>query len=379
MKSTQIVIAGDICPINRNEILFQEGASVFGDVLCLLSNSDILIGNLECPLIIHSTPIAKTGPNLGVSEASIRALAEVGFSALGLANNHIMDHGSHGLQSTIQVCKKNNISTFGAGLDLFEARRPLVLNKNGFRIGLIGLAEHEWSIAGDDRAGANPIDLIEMVRTLRDLKKGTDYIIVLLHGGIEGYAYPSPLLQKLCRFLIEEGVVLVVTQHSHCIGCYEKYLEGHIIYGQGNFIFDDSQQGDRWREGLLIVLHLDEQNRLHIEFEPVVQPNDRGGVSLCGKQEKERILSAFFRRSSDIAGRGFVEDKWKSFCREKTIPYMNELQGYGRIQKYLNRRNLLPRNFSDERKLRQQLNNIRCESHREVVVSILDRLIHDSN
>ena len=35
------------------------------------------------------------------------------------------------------------------------------------------------------------------------------------------------------RFIIEQGARMVICQHSHCAGCYEKYQNGHIIYGQG--------------------------------------------------------------------------------------------------------------------------------------------------
>ena len=65
-----------------------------------------------------------------------------------------------------------------------------------------------------------------------------DYTIVLYHGGKEYYRYPSPNLQRVCRYMIEKGTDLVICQHSHCIGCEENYLSGKIVYGQGNFIFD---------------------------------------------------------------------------------------------------------------------------------------------
>ncbi len=67
-----------------------------------------------------------------------------------------------------------------------------------------------------------------------------DKIIVILHGGIEYYPFPSPELQDKCHFLIEEGADIIVCQHTHCAGCIEEYLNGYIIYGQGNLIFHNA-------------------------------------------------------------------------------------------------------------------------------------------
>ena len=62
----------------------------------------------------------------------------------------------------------------------------------------------------------------------------------IINGGKEHYRYPSPDLQKICRKFIDKGADLVVCQHSHCIGCEEKYNHGTIVYGQWNFLFDRS-------------------------------------------------------------------------------------------------------------------------------------------
>ena len=79
-----------------------------------------------------------------------------------------------------------------------------------------------------------------------------------MHGGNEGYPYPSPRLMDTCRFLVEQGANAVICQHSHCVGCYEEYRGGHIVYGQGNLIFDASIPPPGWNEGVLVRLHISE-------------------------------------------------------------------------------------------------------------------------
>jgi poly-gamma-glutamate synthesis protein (capsule biosynthesis protein) len=73
-------------------------------------------------------------------------------SVMTLANNHIMDYGEQGLVSTMELLSANSIGFLGAGKDLNEATRPFILEKGGLKIGLYACAEHEFSIAEENRA-----------------------------------------------------------------------------------------------------------------------------------------------------------------------------------------------------------------------------------
>jgi len=258
MNSVQIIIGGDICPIGRNLPLFiaGEASGCFRDLLCAFKAADLSVANLECPLIEQPTPIRKTGPVMGVESACIEGLLASGIQVVGLANNHILDHGAAGLENTLRVCARAGIRTFGAGRNLAEAREILVVTAGSVRVGLLGLAEEEWSIATENSPGANPLDLIDCVRNITRRRESFDFLIVLLHGGSEGYQFPSPRLREVCRFLIEQGAGMVVCQHSHAAGCYESYSGGHIIYGQGNLIFDSAERNRVWEEGFLIQLSI---------------------------------------------------------------------------------------------------------------------------
>lgn len=74
---------------------------------------------------------------------------------------------------------------------------------------------------------------------------------MLYHGGREFYRYPSPGLQHRFRRMADKGADLVVAQHTHCVGCCEKYNNSTLVYGQGNFIFDYGDD-EYWNTGLLI-------------------------------------------------------------------------------------------------------------------------------
>ena len=41
---------------------------------------------------------------------------------------------------------------------------------------------------------------------------------------------PPPSLRKYAQFLAEVGFDLVLCQHTHAIGCLEKYKQSNIVY-----------------------------------------------------------------------------------------------------------------------------------------------------
>jgi len=82
---------------------------------CEFEKADISVVNLECPLIQKEAPIEKCGPNLGAPVDCANGLKAMGIDVVGLANNHIMDHGPQGLWITIKALGEHGIAHVGAG------------------------------------------------------------------------------------------------------------------------------------------------------------------------------------------------------------------------------------------------------------------------
>jgi poly-gamma-glutamate capsule biosynthesis protein CapA/YwtB (metallophosphatase superfamily) len=254
MKKVSVFIGGDLVPTESNFALFNSAdiAELLGyDLLDILKKADFRIFNLEVPLTNQEAPITKCGPNLIAPTSTINGIKGIQTDLLTLANNHILDQGEHGLHCTIKVLEENNIDYVGAGSNLNEAAQPYIWERNSIRVGIYACAEHEFTIATEHSPGANPFDPLESLDHIKSLVDECDHLIVLYHGGKEHYRYPSPELQKTCRKIVEKGADLVVCQHSHCIGAFEKYSGGTIIYGQGNFLFDNSES-EFWQTSLLL-------------------------------------------------------------------------------------------------------------------------------
>lgn len=372
----RVLVGSDVCPIGRNEQLFAEGdaASVFNDILAEFQQADLSIVNLECSLIQQQSPIQKAGPVLGVKASCINGMKNTGIDVVNLGNNHITDHGSAGLKSTLQACEDAGIACVGAGENLEDAGKILVREIAGMRIGIYSAAEHEFSIAAKQTPGANPLDVIDFVRKVKGWRKRCDYLIVLLHAGVEHYPYPSPALRKMCRFFVEQGANAVICQHSHCPGCYENYGNGHIVYGQGNLIFDMPSKARKykfWNEGFLVVLQIEGPDSSVMEIIPHIQSESGLGTQRMTGKEEEIFRQTLEQKSLAILEDGFVEKQWDQFCRENKNAYLSSLFGHGLLLHKLNTKTGLVSCLISKRRLRRKLNAIRCQSHREAIIKIL--------
>lgn len=366
-----ILIAADLVPTKSNIDLFKKAdvSSLLGEELFSIWNlADVRIFNLEVPLVDKKNPIDKCGPNLIAPTSTAKGIKALKPSLITLANNHIMDQGIQGLNSTREILNSYNIPYIGVGDNLFEASKPYILNQKGLKIGIYACAEHEFTIAEEDKPGANPFDPLESLDHIYNLKKKCDYVIVLYHGGKEHYRYPSPYLQKVCRKMVDKGANLVITQHSHCIGCYEEYKDSTIVYGQGNFIFDKSNS-EFWQTSLIIKFVID-NNNVYVDYIPITKKDNV--IRLAKGDLSQKILESFYKRSKNILEEGYIEEQYREFAQKNIENYLRHLSGFNkwtsRIDRYLLKSLLVKRKYNKKQLLAIQ-NYIECEAHRELVLT----------
>lgn len=366
----KLIIGGDLVPTKNNIKLFNKGEmeELLGEnLLDIWGSCDFKIFNLEVPLTDTKNPIKKCGPNLIAPASTIKGIKKLKPSLIALANNHILDQGEEGLNYTIKLLNESNIPFTGIGKNLKSANKGHILEKNGLKIGVYSCAENEFTIATKERAGANPFSYIDSLSYIEAFKKKCDYLVVLYHGGKEHYRYPSPNLQKNCRLISEKGANLVICQHSHCIGCFEKYNNSDIIYGQGNFLFDLSDS-EFWKTSLLIEIDL--TNNFKINYIPVKKISNT--ITLAEGKEKEEILDNFYKRSEEIKQDNFIEEKYKEFSKEMLNNYLYRFSGMNkwlrRVDKYI-LRNFIFNRINNENRLLSIQNYIECEAHRELLIT----------
>lgn len=372
-----IVIGADLVPTKSNVELFEKGdidTLIGSELKDIILNADYRIFNLEIPLTDKSNPIKKCGPNLIAPTKCISAYKAMNIDLLTLANNHILDQGKKGLESSIETLKSAGISYVGVGDSIKDASKPKIICCNGKKIGIYACVEHEFTVATEIDSGANPIDLLETPDHIVELKKQCDYVIVLYHGGKEQYRYPSPNLHKTCRKLVEKGADLVICQHSHCIGCKEEYLQGTIVYGQGNFLFDD-EENEYWQTSLLIMLSSD----FEVKYIPLKKTGN--SVRLAKGAEAENILEQFNIRSEEILDSDKVYQHYSELAVQYKNHYLFSVMKIkrGLLYRIINKltkgsldKNIINKAFNSM--YRYELENyVECEAHRELLLNILKK------
>jgi hypothetical protein len=368
-----VLIGADICPIEGNSSYFQAGdaPALFNDLLPDLQSADVVMANLEGPLVDRPTPIQKTGPTFGEPSACINGIKAGGIDVLTLANNHIMDHGPEGLANTLDVCAKAAIQCVGAGKNLAEARKILVVSAGGLRLGILAVAEREFSIAGKSTPGANPIDIPDFVRNVAENRGRFDYLIVLLHGADE-FHVPTPRIQDTCRFMIEMGAGAVIVQHPHCLGGAEQYRGGHIVYGQGAFVMDEGiyRSSKGFHEGFLVKLTIGADFRAQMELIPFAQSDPVPGARRISADRERIFRKEFTRMSEHVSDPSNVERDWLGFCEKNKHGYISALLGHGKIMRRLNADGLFSKLIYTRRVRLTSRNIVSCETHREAIDTI---------
>lgn len=374
----RILIGADIAPTESSVSYFSNSDMdmlVGSELLDILRSGNIRIFNLEAPLSDEKLPITKCGPNLCAETSAIKGIKMLNPTFVTLANNHILDQGQHGLASTINMLQQENIAFAGVGNNAKDVRLRCtwITEIQNIRVGIYVCAEHEFSIATEKTPGAHGFDPVESYDIVQELRKQCEYLIVLYHGGKEYYRYPSPDLQKYCRRFVDKGADVVVCQHSHSIGCEEKYKKGTIIYGQGNFLFDKTVN-ECWKTSLLINVEIKENSR--VTYIPLVKKEH--GVRLADEKTANEILTDFRKRSMEIQDREWLEAEYSKFAKESTRLLLKRLDLISDtiIFKIFNKISLgkletwyFKKVFC--KKKVQILNTVECEAWRELLIRSL--------
>lgn len=237
----------------------------------LFSGMDVVMVNCETAITNSDAASEKRftfrmDPDLaGIFNAS-------GIDIVTLANNHVYDYGEQGLRDTIDALDEQGVMHVGAGMDLREARRPVVMHIKGRRIAFLGYGN--YSPATHDSPGV-------AYRYKRHVKKdvelakaaGADIIVVNFHWGIELAPEPQDSDRELAYLAIDSGADVVVGHHPHVVQPVEIYKDKVIAYSLGNFVFGGNSK--RPRDSILLHVSVgSDGNVRHRVIDIRIQPEE---------------------------------------------------------------------------------------------------------
>ncbi len=280
-----ILFGGDFCPRLRTEKIILDGVvkQVFGNSLPVFHDKDLSVINLEAPLTRANSPIKKSGPNIKLDPKCIDALKYADLDIAILANNHICDYGERGVYETLDILKDNGIMSVGAGKNMFDAAKPLILEEKGRKIAFLAFAETEFNIPGKDSPGANMLDPLKNIKQIQNVSSETDITIVLVHGGNEYNPIPSPRMRQTYRAFADAGASAVVCGHTHCPQGIEKWNGVPIIYSMGNLLMDARKKMEPdslWWTGYMVKIGFAEKRISNLDIIPYSFGPDAGEIRL---------------------------------------------------------------------------------------------------
>ncbi|MBQ8783247.1 MAG: CapA family protein [Clostridia bacterium] len=285
-KETSLVFTGDIGfdrymlgQWNDDELLSKE-------VLDFLHSADHVIANVEGPVAEIPANTTKDGVQQllhTIDPAAVKVLNNMHADIWNICNNHIMDAKEYGIESTLKIAKENGVQTIGAGMNINEARKPVILNEAG-GIGMFGVGyQRACRKADTDKPGCfSWSDLDEIEKLIKDIKSKCRWCVVVAHAGEEFTPLPSPYTRERFHKFLEMGADVVINHHPHVPMNYETVGDKMIFYSLGNFIFDTDYQRSQFNTelGLLIKLNFTENS---FTYEPIGLEIDR---------EKEHVIKA---------------------------------------------------------------------------------------
>ena len=373
----RIVIVGDLFPVPSNFNKFAEGDVnyLFGEKICkIFGDADYRICNLEGALTDDLERCDKTGPIITAPTSVVNAYKALGIDYCMLANNHITDGGSKGVISTLKTLKEVGIKSIGAGLNCTSIPHHVILSIGDKRVGIYNVCETMYNKPTLQKAGAWIYDEYIVCKEIEQLKTECDYLIVIYHGGIEKFRYPSRETRKRFHRMADCGADVVLSQHTHCIGCEEYYNNTYLLYGQGDFLFNNFRP-ELTKYGLIIELIIDKTGL-----------NVRKHQTKCLKSFSLQYidkpdLSDFEERSKLLSDEEYVDGQFRLFCEQELRTYLLAFKSTGIGPGFFRR--FLPTRFEkwlkteafSRRNLMFILHTLRSEQNRETAIVGLENLL----
>jgi poly-gamma-glutamate capsule biosynthesis protein CapA/YwtB (metallophosphatase superfamily) len=310
--AAEVIIASDWAPIRDfGPIIAQAPEAVYGDLMPFLRQADLRIANLECPLTSRGAPVWKSGSVLKGAPEHVRGLTSVPFEIVTLGNNHIFDYGLEGFEQTIGLLDAHHIRWTGAGRTAEEAQRPLVIDLNGTRLGIVNFSEGEDLTAAVDGPGVFGWELERVVQIIAGLKQQVDVILVIAHCGVEYIAFPPVYVAQAFQRIARAGADMIIGHHPHVPQGIRIYDGVPICYSLGNFVFYQQTELAFRKMGYLVKAGLSPSGLTGFSVLPYDILADR--LTLMQTEKKQRFLADLRSVSLPLDEDRTIAEAWDGF------------------------------------------------------------------
>jgi poly-gamma-glutamate synthesis protein (capsule biosynthesis protein) len=303
---TTIAFTGVIVPARCVQAGIDEAGSadyLYEDVREVLTGADITVGvyNASMSDQIEHIGCQASWELVGGSE-NADALQAAGFDVMSVATNHIKDCGRYtcgdvAFFDTLANFRRVDIFPVGAGANLDEALKPVVVEANGIRFGFVSLGDVNQRVFADfETPGIANLTFNHLKEAIELAKEASDVVIVLPHSGPEDSFEVTPQQKYWARNAVAFGSDLVVENHAHVVQGYQAIGGVMVFFGLGNFVFDQIWARDH-QQGVILLVTFQETTMVGFDFIPTVVLQD-GTVLLADEIESMEIIERIELSSS---------------------------------------------------------------------------------
>lgn len=303
-QTLSIAFAGDTM-LGRlvNETINQRGHTYpWGDILPLLQKAELRIINLETTFTKSKKMVPKVF-NYKADPQNVQSLIDANVNLVTLANNHSKDFGNEGLIDTIKVLDHAHILYVGAGANLQQAQQPIILEKNGIKIGIMGATDNEptWQ-ATETTPGINYFsveNLTSLLDQIKQLKQRVDIVIVSLHWGPNMRQRPTQEYIDAAYQMVDAGADIIHGHSAHIFQGIEIYKSKLIMYDTGDFV-DDYRIDPELRndQAILFQVIINKQGPTQVLLTPLLINNMQ--VNVAQGDAKHRIMKKMSQLSAEL-------------------------------------------------------------------------------
>jgi len=258
-----------------------------------MNEADIMCLNNEFTYSTGGSPMAGKAYTFRAKPERVEVLKELGVDVVKLANNHVYDYGREALFDTFTTLEDAGIAYMGAGRNLDEAMEPVYVELDGKTIAFVAASRAEKNKktpqATEDSPGILRCYDTELFKqVIAEADANADFVLAYVHWGTEyGYKLEEAQLTTGKEYL-DAGADVIIGAHSHCLQGMEYYDGKPIIYGLGNYWFNE-----KTLDTMLLDLHFfgnDEQQNVEVRVIPGVQRNYTTNYADT-PEEQERIYT----------------------------------------------------------------------------------------
>lgn len=219
------------------------------EVLTILKSADIRVGTLETAIgevpNFYEEKMKRLGDVIYAKDHDLIKVQLLSFDIVSLANNHFFDLGPEGALHTINLLDQMGIKHIGAGKNIEEASKPVIINKDGESVAFLAFCDWREETVGwcpfatDNKIGVNPMYDDHVVSEIKKYKAQCDYVVVMPHWGKEHTWTTTPQVYRLAKKMMKAGADLILGSHPHRVQPLVNYKHASVAYSMGNFLFPD--------------------------------------------------------------------------------------------------------------------------------------------